>query len=254
MYNRNMSELIHSLCTNMNTSRTSPTISTQAHEPTQPSNRRETRFRPWYFSYASRQPRVDSSNNTIPQETTRTPTYSNAAASPITSVNNTQTPSYATATAASPPTLNREIECNVSTITYSSEETEIRCPISLEDFSIGESICKINNCGHIFKRDALYRWFNNHTTCPVCRANVLPTTRNSRYNIVNDPIIENNVINDYSQYIAYTLLSGLNTNLGGIRTYTVDVPLYYDISGNTRTSYISSDYDYIVQENDEDED
>jgi hypothetical protein len=254
MYNRNMSELIYLLRTNMNTSRNSPTISTQAHEPNQRSNRRETRFRPWYFSSASTQHTVDVSNNAIPPETTRTPTYSNAGATTITSLNNTETtrtPTYASG-AVSNPTINREIERNVSTITYSSEETETRCPISLEDFLIGESICKINNCGHIFKRDALYIWFNNHTTCPVCRANVLPTTTTNN--------TQSNILNEYSNYIAYTLLAGLNTNPSNIQTYTFNLPLYYDTSGNIGENYsslnagssnISNNYDYIVEEDED---
>jgi hypothetical protein len=61
----------------------------------------------------------------------------------------------------------------------------------------------------------------------------------------------NNIINEYSNYIAYTLLSGLNTNPSNIQTYTFDLPIYYDTSGNAGASNISNNYDYIVEEEDD---
>jgi hypothetical protein len=228
MYHRNMGELIQLLRTNMNTSRPPAAVPEPAPEP---APIRESRYRPWYFSTGTttQQP-VDSSNNSIPPETTPAAT-----------------------TNTSSRLNNREIDRCVSSITYSSEETETRCPISLEDFVVGENICKINNCGHIFKRAALYRWFHRHNTCPVCRCNVLPTTNNTRYNIRNSPIIENNLINDYAESIAYSLLAGLNTNPSNIQSFTLDIPIYYDMSGgNARTTTNTSNYDYIF-ENDEPE-
>jgi hypothetical protein len=197
---------------------------------------------------------ASSPNNAIPPVSTRTPTYNSTTA---TSSNHAipprsiRAPTYSSTTASSTSTLpannlltHREIVNNVSTIEYSSDETETRCPISFEDFCVGERICKINTCGHIFKREPLYQWLNNHNTCPVCRANVLSTTSNTQANIINE----------YSQYIAYTLLAGLNTNPSNIQTYTFDLPIYYDTSGNTGSSNISNNYDYIVEEEDDDED
>jgi len=272
IYHRNMREFINLLRTNMNTSREPP--------PVQPTSQRENRSRPWNFGSTSGQPLIDPSNNAIPPVTTRSPTYSNSTSTsasryaipPVTTrtptysnstststssyaipPRSTQTPTYSSSTAhANNRLTRREIESNVSTVTYSSDETETRCPISFEDFCVGESICKINNCGHIFKREPIYQWLNNHNTCPVCRANVLPTTTSNT---------QTNIINEYSQYIAYTLLAGLNTNPSNIQTYTFDLPLYYDISGNTRenqnslntgSSNITNNYDYIVEEEDED--
>ena len=280
IYHRNMGELIHLLRTNMNTSSQPVQIATAQTTPEQTTGRRETRYRPWYFTSTTSQSTTDPSNNAIPPVSTRTPTYPSTTAT-ITSLPNnaiplvsTRTPTYNSTTATSSsnnaipprsiraptysnttasststlPTNNRlthrEIENNVSTIAYSADETETRCPISFEDFCVGESICKINTCGHIFKREPLYQWLNNHNTCPVCRANVLSTTSNTQANIINE----------YSQYIAYTLLAGLNTNPSNIQTYTFDLPIYYDTSGNTRNPNISTNYDYIVEEEDDDED
>jgi hypothetical protein len=240
IYHRNMENLIRLLRVNMNTPRQPAPI------------QRETRPRSWYVPYATRQSAGDPSNNSIPPAATRSPIYSSATATYATTYaippRTTRTPTYSSSNANSTSSLrannrltDREIERNVSTITYSSDETETRCPISFEDFCVGESICKINTCGHIFKREPLYQWLNNHNTCPVCRANVVSTTSNFR----------NNIINEYSNYIAYTLLSGLNTNPSNIQTYTFDLPIYYDTSGNAGASNISNNYDYIVEEEDD---
>jgi hypothetical protein len=47
-----------------------------------------------------------------------------------------------------------------------------RCPICLEDFQIGEEVCRIRICGHIFKRPGLMYWFSRNNHCPVCRRDV----------------------------------------------------------------------------------
>ncbi len=249
-YHRNMGELINLLRTNMSISRQHA----YTPAPVQPTTgQRETRPRSWYVPYSSSQSTtIDPSNNAIPPtNTTRTPTYSVSTATPASSYTlpsrTSRVPTHPNATASpvsgsftSHLLTHREIERSVSTIAYSSEETETRCPISFEDFCVGERVCKINTCGHIFKREPLYQWLNNHNTCPVCRANVLQPVRSSPANIINE----------YSNYIAYTLLSGLNTNPSNIQTYTFDIPLYYDTSGNTGSSNISNNYDYIVEEED----
>ena len=58
-------------------------------------------------------------------------------------------------------------------IQYDASMNEIRCPICLEDFQVGENICQINQCGHIFKETELTRWFERHSVCPVCRSDVI---------------------------------------------------------------------------------
>jgi hypothetical protein len=228
MYHRNMGELINLLRTNMNTGATNASRQNTPRVNTGSNNT----YRPWYFTTANTQPSLssDSSNNYIPTTSTRTPTYSSSfAASTTLGSSNSSRDRRLT---------NYEINNAVTDITYSSEESETRCPISLEDFGVGESICRINTCRHIFKRNALYVWFNNHSSCPVCRTNVLSATINNTNTInnirnTNSPIIENNIINDYAQSIAYNLLSSLNTNPSNIGTYTFDIPiLYYDVSGN----------------------
>lgn len=49
---------------------------------------------------------------------------------------------------------------------------ETRCPISLEDFVLGDELCEIRNCHHVFKWTNLQHWFSRHSNCPVCRYDI----------------------------------------------------------------------------------
>ena len=53
--------------------------------------------------------------------------------------------------------------------------TGATCPITLEPFETGERICRIRDCGHIFKRTALYDWFSRNVRCPICRYDIRET-------------------------------------------------------------------------------
>jgi hypothetical protein len=67
-----------------------------------------------------------------------------------------------------------EINSHITVLEYNNNEfSEMRCPITWEDFSEGEQIYKINSCGHIFKKEPLLQWFSQHNHCPVCRGNVI---------------------------------------------------------------------------------
>lgn len=54
----------------------------------------------------------------------------------------------------------------------SNSELSPTCPISMANFTEGQTIHRIRGCGHIFTPYHLHRWFQNHTTCPVCRYDV----------------------------------------------------------------------------------
>jgi len=47
-----------------------------------------------------------------------------------------------------------------------------RCPISLEDFQLGDELCEIKHCHHIFKWRSLQNWFSRNSHCPVCRYDI----------------------------------------------------------------------------------
>jgi hypothetical protein len=82
-------------------------------------------------------------------------------------------PTQPAATANTQGLLTEQIEQHTTMVTYNEDMNETRCPICLEDFEIGEQVCKINACGHFFKRTGLMRWFERNTHCPVCRCDVL---------------------------------------------------------------------------------
>ena len=77
------------------------------------------------------------------------------------------------------------------------------CPITLEEFNHGERICQIKQCGHIFREEALRNWFRRNVRCPVCR---------------------------------YDIRHYINTNRN------VDIS-NNDLSGNTRTNILGTQYD-----------
>jgi hypothetical protein len=67
-----------------------------------------------------------------------------------------------------------QIDNSTTIVNYNSENfTETTCPISLDDFEVGEEICQIVGCGHYFKKNHIMRWFQNNHICPVCRYNIL---------------------------------------------------------------------------------
>ena len=80
---------------------------------------------------------------------------------------------------------------------------EIRCPISLEDFSSNEVICRIKECSHIFKIKPLVSWMKINTYCPVCRYDLNTTQEEQPLNEnVNSENTEEN-ISDISLTLYY---------------------------------------------------
>jgi hypothetical protein len=99
----------------------------------------------------------------------------------------------------------QEIDSFTETIVYNSNTSnnEVRCPISLEDFHIGEQILRIKNCRHIFKSTNLRSWLSRHTECPVCRRSIIientqiPLSNEESDNILNSVEIESDYDSDY---------------------------------------------------------
>lgn len=46
------------------------------------------------------------------------------------------------------------------------------CPITMNEFTEGESVMRIKHCGHMFKEEALVRWFTTNVKCPMCRYDI----------------------------------------------------------------------------------
>lgn len=62
-----------------------------------------------------------------------------------------------------------QIENAIETIPYTEDLEETRCPISFEDFVLGENIKRIKGCGHYYKSTGLMNWLRQSSQCPVCR-------------------------------------------------------------------------------------
>ena len=133
-------------------------------------------------------------------------------------------------------------------VIYNESMREERCPITLDNFTVGETICQIRHCSHIFKTDALMNWFNRNVRCPVCRHDLrnyeslhpeaplptpTPTFSESPSPILPRTTRSTTISNGLTSFIQ-GLSRGLqiDENMGN-RTYTFEIPLYIDdLSGN----------------------
>ena len=114
--------------------------------------------------------------------------------------------------------------------------SDYRCPISLENFQNGDSLCRINGCGHVFNKRVLLNWLQRSSQCPVCRYNLstnneTPPTEpredisNNNFSLftrsfINNPSssmdnFESDLLTSMSQFIseAQTNLFDLSNNL-----------------------------------------
>ncbi|CAN6581991.1 unnamed protein product [Malus baccata var. baccata] len=51
---------------------------------------------------------------------------------------------------------------------------ELECAVCLNEFEDDEMLRLIPKCDHVFHTDCIDVWLMSHTTCPVCRANLVP--------------------------------------------------------------------------------
>jgi len=78
----------------------------------------------------------------------------------------------------------QEINSLTTTIIFNDETrdeiSETRCPISLDNFQNGDTLCRINGCNHIFKKENLLNWFRRNSKCPICRFDLRNALNNRR--------------------------------------------------------------------------
>lgn len=55
----------------------------------------------------------------------------------------------------------------------------LECAICLCEFEDTETLRLIPKCDHVFHPECIDEWLSSHTTCPVCRANLVPQTGES---------------------------------------------------------------------------
>ncbi|KAG4913945.1 hypothetical protein AAZX31_19G222500 [Glycine max] len=51
----------------------------------------------------------------------------------------------------------------------------LECAVCLCEFEDTETLRLIPKCDHVFHPECIDEWLGSHTTCPVCRANLVPT-------------------------------------------------------------------------------
>jgi hypothetical protein len=67
-----------------------------------------------------------------------------------------------------------QINAGVTQSLYDASNNPIvdTCPITMETLQGGDSVLRINRCGHMFKESALRTWLERDGRCPVCRGGV----------------------------------------------------------------------------------
>jgi len=155
----------------------------------------------------------------------------------------------------------REIEDATETFTNtdSSNLSYTNCPITMEEFGVGDRLCRIHHCGHLFHESAIMNWFRNHVRCPMCRYDIREYTQQSVYidpsqnitpaddtesvyldlshnrihsdndaTLLNIPNSENDIPSQitelFTRLLETELASSLTTNGIG-RSFTLDMPM-----------------------------
>ncbi|GMH10446.1 hypothetical protein Nepgr_012287 [Nepenthes gracilis] len=60
----------------------------------------------------------------------------------------------------------------------------LECPVCLNAFEGHETLRLLPKCDHVFHRWCVDRWLRSHTTCPCCRANLVPEAPESTHTAV----------------------------------------------------------------------
>jgi hypothetical protein len=135
-----------------------------------------------------------------------------------------------------------QIENATELVTYALDMGENRCAISWEDFTVGESVCRIRHCGHIFKRAGLINWFGQNVNCPTCRYDLRNYRANAQADASRNTI--NNTINSPNTSSPNT--SSPNTSSPNTSSPNTSNPInpYYRISNSSNSSPLLSTNDY----------
>ena len=66
---------------------------------------------------------------------------------------------------------------------------EMNCSICSQEFSVGQIVRKVSSCGHFFHQACIDRWFEENSTCPICRTNLnsVESTSDPSDNTAVDP-------------------------------------------------------------------
>ncbi|KAK6911505.1 Zinc finger, RING-type [Dillenia turbinata] len=53
-------------------------------------------------------------------------------------------------------------------------KSALECAVCLNEFEDDETLRLLPKCDHVFHPECIDEWLSSHTTCPVCRANLVP--------------------------------------------------------------------------------
>ncbi|KAL2325473.1 hypothetical protein Fmac_024531 [Flemingia macrophylla] len=62
----------------------------------------------------------------------------------------------------------------------------LECAVCLSEFEETETLRLIPKCDHVFHPECIDEWLSSHTTCPVCRANLVPEPGQSLHGLPID--------------------------------------------------------------------
>lgn len=60
--------------------------------------------------------------------------------------------------------------------TLKNGKEDLECAVCLESFEEDESLRLLPKCSHVFHTECIDAWFLSHSTCPLCRTSLKPTT------------------------------------------------------------------------------
>ncbi|OIV96570.1 hypothetical protein TanjilG_28427 [Lupinus angustifolius] len=89
--------------------------------------------------------------------------------------------------------LNPEVIDSFPTFLYSSvkdimivRET-LACAVCLDEFKDSDTLRLIPTCSHVFHPSCIDVWLESHSTCPVCRANLVPKSEDASFVTIEFP-------------------------------------------------------------------
>ncbi|MDC1151322.1 RING finger domain-containing protein [Pelagibacteraceae bacterium] len=160
-----------------------------------------------------------------------------------------------------------EIDNAVEVFNYNENSMQLngRCPITMEEFVINDRVSRIRHCGHLFREEALNRWFRLNVRCPVCRYDIREYTNNN-----DTPDTTDNNTMDASDNNIDISNSNIDTNIDDITNQVTNeitnlltqawrTQLQSNLSDNSQNQLFSFDIPIsitstYVNEYDEDED
>ncbi|KAE9609060.1 hypothetical protein Lal_00020333 [Lupinus albus] len=98
--------------------------------------------------------------------------------------------------------LNPEVIDSFPTFLYSSvkdimiaRET-LACAVCLDEFKDADTLRLIPTCSHVFHPSCIDVWLESHSTCPVCRANLVPKSEDASFVTIEFPNNQEQQLND----------------------------------------------------------